>query len=298
MIKKIAFLSNHISGYVKLSELLKNNIKPNLITIKKKNNISGQISFEKIINKKKIYKAKSFKLDSLEDIAYLKKMKFDILLISGWQRIIPNNVLKLFKYGAIAEHGSYDYLPFGKGRSPAGWTLRKGKKFFILHIFKATRAVDEGNIIDYKIIKINEYDNITTLYYKIGIVSANLTIKNLKSLTKQKYDKKVPLRKEFFFRKIHYKDDYINWKNTTFKIYNLIRACRKPYPMAKSKLGNKIFYINEAYPFDNFIDKKIKVGTITNIFPDQSLLVKTMDGRILIKEYLCEKKIREGLILK
>ena len=53
MIKKIAFLSNHISGYVKLSELLKNNIKPNLITIKKKNNISGQISFEKIINKKK-----------------------------------------------------------------------------------------------------------------------------------------------------------------------------------------------------------------------------------------------------
>ena len=98
--------------------------------------------------------------------------------------------------------------------------------------------------------------------------------------------------KEFFFRKIHYKDDYINWKNTTFKIYNLIRACRKPYPMAKSKLGNKIFYINEAYPFDNFIDKKIKAGTITNIFPDQSLLVKTMDGRILIKEYLCEKKIR------
>ena len=39
MIKKIALLSNHISGYVKLKELQKENVKPYLITIKKKKNI-------------------------------------------------------------------------------------------------------------------------------------------------------------------------------------------------------------------------------------------------------------------
>ena len=73
MIKKIALLSNHISGYVKLKELHKSNVKPYLITIKKNKNISGQVSFEKIINKERIYKVNNFKLDAPKDIAYLKK---------------------------------------------------------------------------------------------------------------------------------------------------------------------------------------------------------------------------------
>jgi len=296
MIKKIAFLSNHISGYVKLKELQKKNIKPYLITIKKNKNISGQVVFQKIINKNRIYKANHLKLDSVKDIAYLKKMKFDILLISGWQRIIPKKILKLFKYGAIAEHGSYDFLPYGKGRSPAGWTLRKGKKIFILHLFRATEAADQGTILDYKKLKVNNFDNVNTLYYKIGLASAQLTIKNLQNFKNNKYFKKIPKRKETFFRKITYKDDFINWKNTTDKIFNLIKACQKPYPMAKTYLGNKVLSINNAFPFDYFFEKKIKPGTIINIFLNKNFLVKTQDGSILITEYSCDKKIKEGLV--
>ena len=298
MIKKIALLSNHISGYVKLKELHKSNVKPYLITIKKNKNISGQVSFEKIINKERIYKVNNFKLDAPKDIAYLKKKKFDILLISGWQRIISKKIIKLFKYGAIAEHGSYDYLPFGKGRSPAGWTLRKGKKIFILHIYRATDEVDHSFLIDYKKIKINNFDNINTLYYKIGLASAELTIKNLKNFSKKTYFKKTPKRKEFFFRKITQKDDFINWKNSTDNIFNLIKACQKPYPVAKTLLNNKILFINNAYPFDYLFKKKIKPGTILSIFPNKNLLVKTDDGSILVTEYSYDKKIIEGLVCK
>ncbi len=298
MIKKIAFLSNHISGYVKLKELQKKKIKPYLITINKKKNISGQVSFEKIISKEKVYKVRNFKLDAPKDIAYLKKKKFDILLISGWQRIISKKILKLFKYGAIAEHGSYDYLPFGKGRSPAGWTLRKGKKTFILHIYRATDKVDRGILIDYKKIKINNFDNINTLYYKIGLASAELTVKNFTNFTKKTYFKKIPKRKESFFRKITQKDDFINWKNSTDKIFNLIKACQKPYPVAKTLLNNKILFINNAYPFDYFFKKKVKPGTILNILPNKNFLVKTVDGSILVTEYSYNKRIVEGSVCK
>jgi methionyl-tRNA formyltransferase len=300
MIKKIAFLSSHISGYVKLKELLKNGLRPYLITAKYNKDFSGHVSFNDIIKNKRTYKVKNLRLDSKKDIAYLKRMKFDILLISGWHRIVEDKILRLFKFGAIAEHGSYNFLPFGKGRSPAGWTLRKGKKIFILQIFRATGDVDEGILIDYKKIKITDFDNINTLYYKIGLASAYLTLKNLKNFSKSKYFKNPPvITKETFFRKILHKDDFINWNSNTSKICNLVRACESPYPMAKSYLNNKVFFINKVIPFDYLLDKKkIVPGTIVSIFPNKNLLVKTKNSLILITEYFFNGDLKEDLVFK
>ena len=47
-----------------------------------------------------------------------------------------------------------------------------------------------------------------------------------------------------------------------------------------------------------FLKKKIKPGTILSIFPNKNLLVKTVDGSILITEYSYDKKIIEGLVCK
>ena len=67
------------------------------------------------------------------------------------------------------------------------------------------------------------------------------------------------------------------------EIYNLVRASTAPYPMAKTYYKNNIVFISKLIPFNFFKFKNIKEGTIIEKFYDDSLLVKTLDGDVLIK---------------
>ncbi len=291
---KVAYLSNHFSGQVKLHYLLREQfpidtivtLTPQLAEIY---HVAGYVDFQ--IEAARfdipIRQAQSFNLKSESDLSFFEKQAFDVLLISGWQRIVPANILNTLSIGAIAEHGSAEYLPRGRGRSPINWSIIEGKKRFVLHIFKATPDVDAGPIIDYDTFQITPFDNIKTVYYKAAICSAQLLQKNWEAIVTGRVQYKCPASTEpTFFRKRTEKDDFIDWTQSTESIHNHIRAITSPYPQAKTKLNGKIFYIQQAIPFDNSLDCfEAPIASILFQFPVGSLLVKTTDGTLLIQSY-------------
>ena len=304
---KIAYLSNHFSGAIKLNYLLNEGFKVDyIVTISEKqaesNKISGYFDFTQIahMNKINLHIVEKFNLRSKADIGFFNKNKFDLLLISGWQRLVPSEILNTLKIGAIGEHGSSEYLPRGRGRSPINWTIIQGRERFVMHIFLASTGADEGKIIDKENIIVNIFDDIYTVYTKAALASARLFLKRYREIITNTWQGlKEAKIKPTYLEKKNYRDDFLDWMQPTRELYNKVRAITHPYPGAKSKVSNKLLLIWKVQPFDFELDDfDKKFGQVLKVFPDNSFVVKTIDGSLLIREYDYNGRIKEGDILE
>jgi len=260
-----------------------------LITINeekaKKINSSGWVDYKDFCQKNniKLYHCDKYTLKSEKDINFFKNNKFDLAILGGWQRLIPEEIINTFKFGIIGQHGSSELLPRCRGRSPVNWSLILGKERLIWNIFFIKPDIDDGNIIDYKNVNINHWDNCKTLYYKISIIVKQMYLENIPKILNNKCESFKQSGEPTFYLQRTPEDGKINWQKSVKEIYNLIRAVTEPYPGAFTYLGPEKIYIWEAYPFDNnIIYQGKKYGEIVEVF-NEEYIINCVDGLLLVK---------------
>lgn len=291
--KKIVMCGCHESGWEVINYLLEKGVKiDKFVSITKekakKLNVSGYKSFEDLSKKYSIplYYAKKYSLTASEDVDFFKKEKFDLLIQGGWQRLFPPEVLANIKIGAVGVHGSSEFLPKGRGRSPINWSLIEGKKRFIIHYFLIKNGVDDGDIFHYEKFDINEWDDCRTLYYKNSIITKRVLLKWIPNLLEGKFEIKPQIGTPTYYPKRTPEDGIIDWTKSVYEIYNFVRALTHPYPGAFSYLNNKKITIWKAQPFDTQIDyKNADEGEIVEYFDDGNFLINCNSGLLLVTEY-------------
>ena len=97
---------------------------------------------------------------------------------------------------------------------------------------------------------------------------------------------------ESFFPKRKPSDGKINLSKNTNEIFNLVRGVSYPFPGAFLFYDNLKITIWEAYPFSFNLFKNQKPGKILKILKDNSFLLKTIDGVLLVKDYTIENNIK------
>jgi methionyl-tRNA formyltransferase len=254
--------------------------------IKKK--VSNYFDFREIAerNNIRLYYPKSYGLEAEEDLEFFQKEKPDLLLVFGWQRIVPEEILKTLSIGALGAHGSSEELPKGRGRSPLNWSLIEGKKRFIMHLFYLSKGVDSGAVIDKLEFEINEFDTVKTLHDKAVVSIARLLEKNLKKILEGRAVG-VPQKGEpTYYPKRTPEMGKIEWEKSNLEIYDFVRALTKPYPGAFTFLDEKKIMVWKAQPFDSKLHYyKAKAGEIVEVFPDGAFVVKTGKGSLLVTDY-------------
>ena len=256
----------------------------------KQQRISGYYDLRKLLKSKSIpyTLVKRYNLKSEEDKENLLDLKLDLLLVIGWERLIPDWWLNQLSIGAFGMHGSSKPLPHGRGRSPLNWSLIQDKKIFFTHLIKYKPGIDDGDIVDFQIFDITKLDNCLILHYKNLVSMIKLCAKNLPFLLEgtAKFITQSSIGKSYYPKRSP-KDGIIYWSDSSNDIYNLIRAVTKPYPGAFSYFcdnpDNKVF-IWRAIPFDTHINFDSKPGEITQVFYDGSFIVKTGDTSMLVLE--------------
>ena len=118
-----------------------------------------------------VHVVKSYTLKDQADLKFFKEAQIDLLLVIGWERIVPDEVLKTLGRFACGMHGSPYGLPKGRGRSPMNWALIGGHNRFVTNLFKYNPFIDAGNIIGFQVFEINEFDTISSLHIKNRIGS-------------------------------------------------------------------------------------------------------------------------------
>ena len=265
--------------------------------------VSGYLDMYEFAKKYKIsvYYPVDYGLKDKADQEAVSEMGVDILLVIGWQRLIPKWLLDRLSIGAFGMHGSAEPLPKGRGRSPINWSLVEGKERFLAHLIKYDEQVDSGKIVDIQEFDINPFDTCETLHFKSRIAFNRLLTKNLPALLNGTVALKVqPAGIEpTYYPKRTPADGRIQWDNSTWDIYNLVRAVTKPFPGAFTSLGSSTVYIWRAQPFDTKLQyESSQNGEVTEIFHDGSFVVKTRDGSLLVTEYsgIPEENIQKGTV--
>lgn len=274
--------------------------------VTKKNQVSGYKGLSFLTEKYGIpvHEADSYFLTDEKTQKFLSSNEFEIGISMGWQRLIPESVLERFQYGIYGFHGNAGYLPFGRGRSPLNWSIILGDTRFNLNMFRYDEKADSPNVFATEMFSITPHDDIRTAQYKNMICSKNLIRKLLYAYQQGS----IPIRtesKDFdsWYPKRTAQDGKVNFHDRTRQIYNLIRGVAAPFPGAFAYVNakepseeNKII-IWKAHPFDEMIDfSAYAPGEVIDIF-DGKLIIRTIDGSLLIDEYEFKGEIHTGDLL-
>ena len=122
----LSFISKsvHINGVIGLSDRVK------------KDNISDFHYQAKFCtdNNLKFIEIDSYGINKTADIDKLTEVEIDVLVVVGWQRLIPKWLINQCRKTVIGIHGSPFGITKGRGRSPQNWTLLLGYNSFYISI--------------------------------------------------------------------------------------------------------------------------------------------------------------------
>ncbi len=268
--------------------------------VTKKNEVSGYKGLSFLTDKYGIpvYEADSYGLTDEKTAAFMEANTFDIGISMGWQRLVPASVLDRFKFGVYGFHGNAGYLPFGRGRSPLNWSIILGDTRFNLNLFRYDEKADSPNIFATETFQIGPCDDIRTAQYKNMIVSKRL----IRRLLAAYEAGEVSIRTESkdydsWYTKRTAADGLVDFRGRTRDIYNLIRGVAAPFPGAYAYISGRRITIWSAQPFDEMIDfSGYAPGEVADIF-DGRLVVRTVDGSLLINRYDYDGEIHIGDII-
>nr|WP_240929626.1 formyltransferase family protein [Streptomyces coryli] len=90
----------------------------------------------------------------------------DYLLVIGWSRLIPPEVLAVPAAGAIGMHPTR--LPFGRGQAPIPWTIIKGLDSTALSVFLLRAGADTGPLIAQYELPVRPRETSASLFHRVG----------------------------------------------------------------------------------------------------------------------------------
>ncbi|MFP4476687.1 MAG: methionyl-tRNA formyltransferase [Desulfatibacillaceae bacterium] len=247
--------------------------------------------------------ARTYSLSDPEDRSRLSGLDIDLLIVGGWQRLIPQWLIRHCRHGVIGAHGSASGITGGRGRSPQNWALILGKSEFYVSIFKIDEGIDSGAVIDTRRFELTRFDDIRTSYYKMSWLTSHMIVDNVKN--GKAFSSGLPAQhgETRYLPQRRPEDGEVDWSRTSRQVHDFVRALTRPYPGAFSRLGDETIRIWRGRPFDVATnDTGFDFGRIVRLHANGDFLVRTRNSFYLVEDYSRDtpdngSPLREGDVL-
>ncbi|WP_059434046.1 formyltransferase family protein [Campylobacter hyointestinalis] len=241
-------------------------------------------------------------INSNENIEWIKSLKPDIIFCFGWSSLIKKELLNLCPI--VGYHPAR--LPQNRGRHPLIWALALGLDSSASTFFFMDEGADSGDILSQQEFNISYHDTARTLYDKVisialGQISrftdqiSKLYFVNLQNGGGEHGDSfknallsisiKQDNSKANTWRKRGCFDGLIDFRMTSYAIYNLVRALSRPYVGAEFTYKEQSFKVWKAKEVAVKLPN-IEAGKVLRA-DKNGILVKTYDNAILLIEHEC-----------
>ena len=227
------------------------------------------------------------KIREPEVVEELKNLGADIFVVAAFGQILSQEVLDIPKFGCVNIHASL--LPKYRGAAPIQMCILNGDTTTGVTIMQMNAGMDTGDILIAKEIQIDDEDTAGTLFDKLMYLGADLIVE---ALPKIENGELIPVPqdedKSTKCGKINKEMGHINWKMSSGKIQNVVRAM-SPWPSAFTGLNGKMLKLWKVKAWRE--KAKGEPGTIGEVNKD-SILINTGDGMLEVFELQLEGKKR------
>ena len=224
-----------------------------------------------------------YSLGNPADRAAIEALQPDLIVIAGWQRLVPDWLLNLPVYGVIGSHGSPDGIGAGRGRSPQTWALLLGCDEFELSLFKVTPGIDDGPVLASRRFAYLAGDDIETSYARCSLAAAEMLVELVEDPARLTAG--IPQSGDaFYYPQRQPQDGWADWSLESSEISRHARALSRPYPGLRCREpGGALVQIWRCRPFDDL--RGDSVGTVGPCFNSGAFLVQCGNGRLIVDDW-------------
>jgi methionyl-tRNA formyltransferase len=229
-----------------------------------------------------VYTPKTLRNAEQEEL--LNTLHPDLVIVSSYGLIIPQNLLVVPTYGFVNIHASL--LPRWRGAAPIQMSLLAGDKRTGISLMKMDSGVDTGDIIAMEFFEIPLKMNAGALSDELASLGATMLLKMLESL-EENLRNAVPQPNGgiAYAAKISKESCRIDWNDSCENILRRIRAF-SPTPSAWSEIDGARIKILDAYAVDGTFSNGSEPGRIIG----DRLFVSCRDGCLALTEVQPEGK--------
>ncbi|WP_352400251.1 methionyl-tRNA formyltransferase [Anaerotignum sp.] len=223
-----------------------------------------------------------------EFVALLQGLQPDVIAVTAFGQILPEDILNIPKYGCINVHGSL--LPKYRGAAPMQWSIIDGEAVTGITTMFMAKGMDTGDMLLKAEVPIHPDDNFASVHEKMAEAGGNLLLETLAALQAGTVTR-VPQDHEAatYAPMITKETGHIDWSKSAKEIINLMRGL-DPTPGA--------YAMYEGEPLKLFKGEKAneeyaqgKMGEIVDVIK-KGVVVKCGDGAVTITELQARGKKR------
>lgn len=218
---------------------------------------------------------------------HIQALAPDMIVVVAFGQILPESILSMPKYGCINIHGSL--LPKYRGAAPIQWSILNEEKLTGVTIMYMDAGIDTGDMLLKKEMPIESTDTYESLHDKMKHVGAEALKEALPMILAGGVSREKQNDEEATHAPMLQKSfGEVNWQMPTSHIDAKIRGLN-PWPGGYTYYKGEVMKIWKAVPSDKSCQKE--AGTIIEV-NKEGILVKTMDGCLLIEEIQMPNKKR------
>ena len=167
----------------------------------------------------------------------------DLGFIYSYGKLIPKEIIKLFKLGIMNLHCSL--LPNYRGAAPVQHAIMNNEQKTGITFFEINENLDDGKIILTQDYKIKDSDDCMSLQDSLTEIASQHCEKAIKSMQIKKFITSSSEQKKFYARKILKSDGILSLKMSARTMFNRIRALNI-WPIARLELYDEEIKILRA----------------------------------------------------
>ncbi|MFP3868901.1 MAG: formyltransferase [Desulfobacteraceae bacterium] len=216
-------------------------------------------------------------------VEVMRRLEPDFIFSCYYRQMLKKPLLDLPRYGALNLHGSL--LPGYRGRCPVNWVLIHGEGETGVTLHYMEEKPDRGDVVAQKPVPITLEDTALTLYAKMTAAAGELMRQTYPQL-RAGVAPRIPQDhgRASYFGGRRPEDGRIDWRQSAWQIYNLVRAVTHPYPGAFTTHGGRKLFIWKGKVVNETLPMECQPGQVTAILPGKGLVVGTGQGGFLLQQ--------------
>ena len=199
---------------------------------------SGFVDLEPLARAHGITVRRCANINSAESVERVRQLRPDLMVVTGWTRLLSAELLSVPPRGVIGFHASL--LPHYRGRAPVNWAILRGDAVTGNTMMYLNAGTDTGDIVDQQTVPITPDDTCATVYARVGDAGAEMLRRHLPALL----DGTAPRRPQGPadgppLPKRTPEMGITDWDRPARSVHDWIRALTSPYPGAFTYIGGR-----------------------------------------------------------
>lgn len=223
---------------------------------------------------------------SREGLAEIAALKPDLGVTAAFGQILSEEFLSLFPLGVINVHASL--LPLYRGASPIQWAVLNGDEYTGITVMKTVKAVDSGDILLQKKIRIGERETAGELFNRLAALGGEALVEAVGRIA----DGSAVYTPQNESRATHCgmikkEDGRIDFRRSARELDCFVRGMT-PWPSAYTTLGGRRIKVFAVYAAQG----AGAPGEVTAADSRRGLVVACGDGAVRLAEVQPDGKQR------